>query len=387
MFREKIVIFGITDGILNAVRNRIDPRRAEIIAFVDNAKSKQGCSYMGIPVTSLKEICIDDECWVIVAALSSYEVVREQLVKYGVDSRKIQPFLSYELCDYCVGSLIGIDIEFIKKIYFEPKRTIRILEEYGEMYEEYSKVMPFEDEDCFTNNTLISHACGGVVNGRRIMFTNSKEAFFYSVEKKFSLIECDVIGIEEEELVLAHDYSFFYKLKNEDCSMMNMKELLTLMEQHPNVYILIDVKWVTQKEYGLYVSCIDCMMQEMTKNYEAYEKLKRQVIMEVYDEETIKYAYEAGFQMIFTQYRNPEYHCYMNTVNLCNRYHISTIAFEVTHFLENEGGKNIKTFLDKNVKIYCHSTDSVDDYKQLRSMGVTGIFTNYLTQEDLELAE
>ena len=382
MVREKIIIFGITENILNTVRNRIDPRQAEIIALVDNDKSKQGHQYMGITITSLEDTCFDDDCWIIVAALSSYEVVRGQLLKHGVDRRKIQPFLAHELCNFCVGSLEEIDVGIVKKIYFEQERTIRILEAYKELYDEYSKVIPFDEEDCFTNNRFISHACGGVVNGRRIMYTNSKEAFYYSIEKGFSLIECDVLGLD---MVLAHDYISFYRAKEENYSMMNMRELLTLMEQNPDVHVLIDVKWNTQKEYGLCVSCIDCMIEEMTHNFEAYEKLKSHVIMEVYDEETIKYAYEAGFKMIFTQYRNPEYRCYMNTVNLCNRYCISTIAFKVTHFLEDEGWKNIKTFLNKNVKIYCHSTDSVDEYKQLRNMGVTGVFTNYLTQEDIEV--
>lgn len=387
MSKIKIVIFGITDAILGVLRNKIDPRQAEIVAFVDNDKNKQGCLCMNIPIMPLCKTKIDKDCYVIVTALSSYEAVKEQLVQYGVNDKKIQPFIADALCEFCVGSIEDIDIEIIKKIYFEPDKAIKKVWEYTKLYNEYSRVAILKQEDCFSGNTLISHACGGVVNGKQIMYSNSKEAFLYSVENNFSLIECDVLGMERDEIVLAHDYDSFYRAKEENYSIMDIKELFLLMKKNPHIHVLIDVKWNIHKEYECYVARIDELLEEMSGTSEEQKALKSQIIMEVYDEETIRYAFERGFKMIFTQYRNPEYNCYMNTVNLCNKYGISAIAFSVRHFLENDGAKNIRTFIDKNIKIFCFSTDSLSEYRKLRDTGVSGIFTNYLTHRDIERIE
>lgn len=147
-------------------------------------------------------------------------------------------------------------------------------------------------EAWFHKSSLISHACGGIVNQRRAMYTNSKEAFSYSIQKGFKLLECDVLLVSDDELVLGHDYKCFYESEQEQYTMMTIKELLDGLKQQAETYCLIDVKWENHEEYHIALNKIDRTIDEIAVDEKEASKLKKQVVMEVYDEETIKMAKE-----------------------------------------------------------------------------------------------
>ena len=265
MSKIKIAVFGISEPILRVIRNEIDPRKAEVIVFVDNDKVKQGTCFMNIPVVSLEQIDKTEVDYFLVAALSAYEKVKQQLIEFGVSKKKIQVFVTNQLCEYCLGSLEDIDVDFIRKVYFEPKKRIQQVRKYQKIYEEYSQNEKFEKcpEDWFYKSNLISHACGGIVNGRHLMYSNSKEAFQYSMEQGFKIIECDMIVLPDGELILAHDYWRFYEAKEENYSMMTAKELLLLLKEYPDVNCLIDVKWENHNEYAFYVNEIEKLIESI----------------------------------------------------------------------------------------------------------------------------
>lgn len=85
--------------------------------------------------------------------------------------------------------------------------------------------------------------------------------------------------------------------------------------------------------------------------------------------------------MIFTQYKNPDWQCFMNTVVLCYQYGIRAIALAIGSCFLME--KFMKIITDKGIKVFAFSTDSFDGYSALKRIGVTGIFTNYLTENDM----
>lgn len=276
---------------------------------------------MGITVTSFEEIHAENIDYFVVTALSAYDVIKLQLMNYGISAERICPFVTSELKRYCIGSIREIDIENIKEIYFEPEYIKKIVSEYSEIYETYVSYPPYTDmstdwysgEEC----CLISHACGGVVNGNRLMYSNSKEALEYSLGHKFRLIECDVLGVDLDKPMLAHDYKNFYEAAEVGYQMMTLEDFIYIIAKHREVKVLIDVKWRDEDEYEKYVEYIDSIISSYSERKEDQAVLKNQIIMEVYNEKTIKSAYKRNFQMFFTQYRNPDNKCYMNTVNLC----------------------------------------------------------------------
>ena len=385
MNKIRIALFGISDVILYAVKNAIDPRKAEIVLFMDNNKMKQGISYMNIPVVApLGKLINDysvDVC--LVTALSAYEDIRSQLIDVGINKNSVQVFVAEEICKYCLGPIDDIDIELIKRIYFEPDKAIDIVGKYKNIYRHYLDVSPYDrkSEEWFNKSSLISHACGGIVNGRKIMYSNSREAFQYSIDKKFRLIECDMLRMDSDELVLGHDYRCFYEAEESQYSIMTAEELLKLIKEYKEVSCLIDIKWKDCDEYTFFVKEIDKLIENISDDNNEKYTLKSQIVMEVYDEATIRIAKENNFNMIFTQYRNPDWKCFMNTVNLCYKYGVGAIALGVSSCFEME--KFIGIFLNKNIKIFAFSTDSIEEYSALRKMGVTGVFTNYLTENNI----
>lgn len=382
---KKIVVWGINETILQYIRSSIDPRKAKIIFFVDSDKSKIGNRYMDIPVVELSMIDICNIDYFFVTAFSAYTEIRKQLLDYGVEKRRIQLFVTKEIRSYCVGLLEDIDLEIIRNLYFEPEKTIGYVTRYQEAYKEYQTIPNFAEvpEAWYNQSTLISHACGGVVNGKRIEYSNSREAFRYSIDSGFELIECDIMFTGSKELILVHGgYEAFYRSQEEQYSMMTVKDLLVELKRHPRVKCLIDVKWDSVEDYITCLRETKSIIKEIGNSAEEYERLQKQVIMEVYDETTIVMALKEGFEVLFTQYRNADDANYMEIVNLCNKYGIKAIAFVNVWRVYQK--KFMRIFTDKNIKIFVFCSNSVDEYRRLRKAGITGVFTDYLTKEDIE---
>lgn len=384
MKKIRIAVFGIRDAIWEVIKDEIDPQRAEIVVFLENDEAKQGVCYMNIPVAAPSRKTLDEYAAdaYLITALSAYGDIKRQLMELGVFAEQIHLFVAKDICKFCLGPVDDIDENFVQKIYFEPDEIIGIAAGYKEMYEQYSRIMAYDETNgWFYQECLISHACGGCVDGRRIAYSNSKEAFLYCIEQKFRLMECDMLRMNNGELVLGHDYRCFYDADMERYSVMTAEDLLHEMKKNKTVRCLIDVKWKDHREYRLILEELERLIGFVTDNDGEKEALKKRIIMEVYDETTIKLAFESNFQMIFTQYRNPDWRYFMNTAVMCSRYGIRAVALAVASCFEMKRFLHILT--DKNINIFAFSTDSIEEYSRLRKMGVTGVFTNYLIESNV----
>lgn len=384
MKRFRIAVFGINDGILHAIKRAIDPRKAEIVLFFDNDKMKLGICYMDIPILEpsreiIETFSID---YIVVTALSAYESVENQLLSMGISRDKIQVFVADDLWKYCLGAVVNINTDFIKCIYFEPHKRLDIVAKYKEAYDRYSAVPVCKEntEKWYHKCNLIAHACGGNIDGRKVIYSNSKEALYYSMKKKFRVIECDLMRMNDE-LILAHDYERFYELEQEKYTRMTAEEVLVFLREQEMVSCLIDVKWDSYEEYAFLLNEVEKLIENITDNYKEKITLKKQIVIEVYDEETIKIARKKDFEMFFTQYRNPQGECFMDTVSLCHKYGIEAVGIPVEWFWDMRKFLNIIT--DKNIKLFVYSTDAIDEYSAMRKMNVTGVFTNFLTVSDI----
>ena len=70
----------------------------------------------------------------------------------------------------------------------------------------------------------------------------------------------------------------------------------------------------------------------------------------------------------------------METALLCGKYHVGAVGFSCEYILSHKS--LIQIFNQKNIKIFAFSTDDLQKYKNLKEMGVHGIFTNYLLMRD-----
>lgn len=369
--RFKVAIWGVTEAIWGCVREEINPFNTEIVTFIDSDKYKHHMVFHNIPIVSLDEFDKDNIDYVLITAYSGMQSILESLIKFGVSKEKIAPCISPGLLSYDVGDISDTAWEASLKLYVEPEKMGELVRRYVDQYEKYSKMKPFNNDKVYwnTGKHLISHACGGYVNGIPHMYTNSKEALQYTLSNGFELMECDVGRLPDGEWVLVHRWGELFDAWEYNYTTLSLDVLLLALSKE-KITCLIDVKWDQTQDYLDFVQHFDDMLSEGFT-----EELKERIVLEAYDEETIKAAVDAGFQVFFTQYRNPEQDNYMNTALLCEKYGVKVIGFGVQYILTNLK-KNIGIFIEKGIDIYGFSTDRPEEYSELRRSGVYGIFTN-----------
>lgn len=337
MSRIKLAVWGINDAIWHVIKNKIDPGKAEVLLFLDSNKEKQGIYYENIPIMEpSRELLEGEDIDVyLIAALSAYENIRKTLLMWGREAEKIQPLITDEICKYSLGTLDEVDKNFIREVYFDPGKSENLVNIYTEEYALYLQSQYTGNADWVNHGTLISHGCGGIVDGKKIRCSNSKEAFDYTVKSKFRLMECDVLRMRNGELVLGHDLWRFYEAQEMKYTIMTLEDLLRGLNKHGEISCLVDVKWepydedvpvINYDNYRFVIEGIEEMLSSIAKDEKERANLKSRIIMEAYDEETIKLANKSNYYMFFTQYRNPEQMNYLNIVNLCCQYGIGAIG-------------------------------------------------------------
>ncbi|MBR1634290.1 MAG: hypothetical protein IJ682_04410 [Lachnospiraceae bacterium] len=372
MKRTKIAIWGGSLGIWTSVRDTINPFVTEIIAFIDSDRNKHGLVFKGIPIIGIDQLNYSEIDYILIAAYSGMNEIIEAL-ESKIEHKKIQPYLSEGLCAYNIGSISSMEWHNTLQLYFQPNRMKKIGESYQELYEEYSAMKPLKSnvQNWFKDKRFIAHACGGYVKDRPLMFSNSKEAFSKTIDLGFELIECDVSMVANREWILAHSFFNLYDAIEQTYNIFSLSGFLMALNKEPQLTCLFDVKWCNHQEFATFIQDMNKMLDEMPFTH----MIKSQIVVEVYDEATIKMAFDSGYQMIYTQYRNPYAEEYMKTSVLCGKYSIPAVAFPINKALAD---KKIHIFTEKNIAYYAFSTDSPDEYSLLRNKGVQGVFTNYL---------
>lgn len=373
MDKIRIIIFGATEISIGIVRRGLLLENVSVVAFSDNNLDKCGVVIDNIPVIHSSKITDYHFEYVLISAWRSYDIIRKQLISLGVPERKIDLLYTEKVPYLYQGSICICDRMSLGRIYrysdliFE---SIQKSKEITEFWKEYTTWKPMQSDqtDWCCKGTMIAHACGGTVNGMKRMYSNSKEALADSLQKGFRLIECDAYGVINGEVILAHDDIDLYDGYQKAFSLLTFDELWEMLRWYPDVNILVDIKWRTQQDYERIVDAIDNLVDH---------DRKQQIILEVYNEPSIIYAKTKGYDCFYTQYRNPEAEFFIKTVAMCYKYGIKAVGFPLETALAPISNY-FNIFMDKNIKIFVYSTDSIDEYALVRSKGISGVFTNYL---------
>lgn len=377
----RIAVWGITGAIWDSLKKTLDSRKMKILFFIDNNLQRKDESYgecpvYGFDIETLK--LLEQVDYVLVAAYSGYQKIRMQLVAKEYPESKVQLYVTEDICRYDLGDVL-CDIKLIDRIYFEPEKMKQTIKHYYKVYESYKK-MPCLAEDTvrwYEKGTFISHACGGYVNDRKIMYTNSAEALECSLNAGYSLIECDIMRDKSGQIILAHDYEKVFISTYKKYTIQTIGQMIEKIKSYHEVQMLIDVNWNSEQDYANYVIEIWNTIRQVSKTEKESNQLKKQIVMEVYNEATIRYAQAAGFDMFFTQYRNSDIGDYMNTAILCGKYNIGAVGFPCAYISSHKS--LISIFNKKNIKIFVYSTDDMQEYTSLKEIGIQGVFTNYLS--------
>lgn len=257
-------------------------------------------------------------------------------------------------------------------------------EEYARAQEtaaDYSDrpVLEHTGDEWYTDARLIAHACGGIDG---LDYTNSREAMDSTLEKRHRFVEVDFTFSSDNIPVCVHswsdldsdtvmDHDSFKSMKIfGKYSPLDASDIIDYMERFPDLYIVLDTKDSMPELVRALVALdppADVMERFIIQVYAAGEKKQ---ILEMYpfpEENFLFTAYILG--------NRPG-----AVMAICYEEDISVVTVPYGWLSDSW-----HYFFDKNYVVFTHTINRPDEMKRLFSMGIRGVYTDFLTLPDLEL--
>ncbi len=384
MEKIKLIFFGANTELFQKANVFLRLDNCEIVAICDNDINKQGIIWQNLPVipaSKLNEMTYD---FVIIGAWYSYHDIRKSLINIGVPENKILPLLSIKSVMFLNGVFDYISEEILNKLFKDNATKLhkRILE-LNDIDKKYHEVVPLENENKlidFADYPIIAHAGGGKLGNEEIIYTNSIEAFQTAVKNGFKMIECDIFGIVDDDLIFAHDGYKLNAANISDYTSLNLSFILSILAKNSDLKVMLDIKWSTFHNYKQLLETVESIISK--ENAEWNYEVKQQLIVQGYNFETVEYAVKNNWQCVLIDYRDNDGIWFKKSAWLCCKFNLSGAIFQVSALLKNS--KYLKFLKDKNVPIIAYTTDSIDDYSKLKALGVVSVISNLLRPQKLQ---
>jgi glycerophosphoryl diester phosphodiesterase len=246
----------------------------------------------------------------------------------------------------------------------------------------------------FTNYKLISHAMGSIQNQA---YTNSYEAFIANYEQGNRIFEVDFMMTEDNQVVARHEWtqSMTEQFQQEEqlpkdrqavpmtykefkdtailgkLTPLDWGDVLDLMEEYPDIYIVTDTKEQSPEEI------LRVMVEEAERRN---PKLLKRVIPQIFDQPMLKKVqgvYEFP-SIIYTLYTSEDSD--QEVIDFVQRNHITAVTMP-----EHRTNEGFVSDLNKaGVTTYVHTINDITDMKKYLKMGIGGVYTDDLTELALE---
>lgn len=228
-----------------------------------------------------------------------------------------------------------------------------------------------------TRPLLVAHAAGGY---RHKSYLNSFDALEYNYQLGHRFFEIDFCWTRDGHLVAIHDWDATYKrlfpgadntkppslATFASLAMADGETQITLpalsdwLEEHPDAYIVTDIK--------------DKSIKGLAQMRDVLGDRQEQVIPQMYHSDTYGSIRDLGYHtIIYTLYATRQ-----STTEIIDSMR-SLPLFAVTM---SEKRRDFGTLLSQakrfGVFVYAHTFNTVSDYERLRSIGVAGVYTDFL---------
>lgn len=255
---------------------------------------------------------------------------------------------------------------------------------------------PKAEDQGFKAHRMVAHAMGGIEG---LTYTNSYDAFLANYEKGFRVFEVDLLLSSEGRLVARHEWgeSFTRQLGQQDelaadrqgavlthaefkaakiqgvYEPLDWTDVLELMEQYPDMYIVTDTKQSTLDEIQrIFTQIVD----EATAKDPA---LLERVVPQIYSRamwEPVERIYPFG-SVIFTLYQTHETD--EEVVAFAKDKELAAITMS-----DVRANAGLIRELDRvGVPAYIHTINDSETMAKFQKMGAYGFYTDYLTEADL----
>ncbi|MCK8489228.1 glycerophosphodiester phosphodiesterase [Paenibacillus sp. MBLB2552] len=255
---------------------------------------------------------------------------------------------------------------------------------------------PDTEKQGFTAHRMVAHAMGGIEG---LTYTNSYDAFVANYEKGFRVFEVDLLLSSDGKLVARHEWGegFTKQLGEQDklaadrqgavlthaefkaakiqdiYEPLDWIDVLELMEQYPDAYIVTDTKQSTSEEIQrIFKQIVD---EAMTKNPELLERIVPQIYNRAMWEPVERiYPFDS---VIFTLYQTHETD--EEVVAFAEEKELAAITMSDTR--ANAG--LIQELNRIGVSSYIHTINDPETIAKFKKMGAYGFYTDFLTEADL----
>ena len=238
----------------------------------------------------------------------------------------------------------------------------------------------------WTKNKYIAHALGGI-DGKT--YTNSSQALEQNRKKGFKVFEVDLDFSSDDELIAWHSFDKsvlkemgvsekyaskkptleeFKKIKSYGkYNTMSFKDIVSYMEEHKDIYIIIDLKQATDKKVKkLYEKVVE----------DASPEVLNRIIPQVYRESTYNEIMDTH------NFKSLIYTCYAmdkmdeNAVtNFCAMKGIKVLVVEGKFYTNSL----MEKCNSRGIKLYMNTYNDKAEVDKYKKKGVHGFFTDFLT--------
>lgn len=255
---------------------------------------------------------------------------------------------------------------------------------------------PKSEEDGFRAHRMVAHAMGGIEG---LTYTNTYDAFLVNYDQGFRVFEVDLLLSSEGRLVARHEWgeSFTRQLGQEDelaadrqgavlsyaefkaakiqgvYEPLDWDDVLELMEQYPDVYIVTDTKQSSPEEIQqIFTQIVD---QAKAKDPE----LLKRVVPQIYNREMwepVQAIYPFA-SVIFTLYQTHDTD--EEVVAFAKDKHLAAVTMSDTR----ANAQLIEELNRIGVPSYIHTINDLKTMAKFKRMGAYGFYTDFLTEADL----
>ncbi|MDC7291852.1 hypothetical protein NXH76_29230 [Blautia schinkii] len=299
-------------------------------------------------------------------------------------------------------ALLVTEVLVIALVLIGGSRLSRSALAQGEAVEDFPQVIDAQEqtdapptpEFSWKNYQVIAHALGGL-EGKA--YLNSKESFINYYEKGVRLFEVDLAKTEDGVWVCRHSWNnslgqwegegkqvmtaenFLSTPLYGKFTPMTFKELLLLLKDYPDAFVLLDSKQYSVRNY-----------RRTLEDYSEYLEIARMVDAEHVLGQLIPEIYnEAMFPGTAQMYRFPSY-----IYSLWQEYSAKELK-QIAVFCREKGipavtvsdkywsEKVQKIFDDKGILVYIYTVNDQGKAKEYLKKGAAGVCTDVLLDKDL----
>jgi len=255
---------------------------------------------------------------------------------------------------------------------------------------------PKSEEDGFRAHRMVAHAMGGIEG---LTYTNTSDAFLVNYDQGFRVFEVDLLLSSEGRLVARHEWgeSFTRQLGQEDelaadrqgavlsyaefkaakiqgvYEPLDWDDVLELMEQYPDVYIITDTKQSSPEEIQQIFTQI--VEQAKAKDPELLERVVPQIYnREMWEPVQAIYPFAS---VIFTLYQTHDTD--EEVVAFAEDKHLAAVTMSDTR----ANAQLIEELNRIGVPSYIHTINDRKTMAKFKRMGAYGFYTDFLTEADL----